>query len=66
MHQQATHADAQLEHRVDPQRVALASRNRGVTRLPRHMPPMKMPSSTPRDTAEDPIESWSSWNQTTS
>jgi len=27
---------------------------------------MNVPSSTPSETADDPIESWSNWNQTTS
>src|SRR5690349_7178133 len=30
------------------------------------MPPMNVPSSTPMETAEDPITSCSNWNQTTS
>ena len=30
------------------------------------MPPMKVPSSTPIETADDPMTSSSSWNQTTS
>jgi len=29
-------------------------------RLPRHMPPMNVPSRTPREMAEDPMTSWSS------
>src|SRR5436190_10178342 len=40
--------------------------SRGSTRLPRHMPPMNVPSRTPSDTADDPMISSSSWNQTTS
>src|SRR5215213_5511249 len=36
------------------------------SRLPRHMPPMNVPSSTPIDTADDPMTNSSSWNQTTS
>ncbi len=39
---------------------------RASARLPTHMPPMKVPSSTPIETAEDPITSWISWNQTIS
>src|SRR6188472_44221 len=30
------------------------------------MPPMKVPSRTPRETADEPMISWSSWNHTTS
>ena len=39
---------------------------RGSTMLPRHMPPMKVLSSTASETADDPITSSSSWNQTIS
>ena len=39
--------------------------SRGSSRLPRHMPPMNVPSSTPSETADEPITSCSSWNQTT-
>ena len=39
---------------------------RGRSRLPRHMPPMNVPRRTPIDTADDPMTSSSSWNQTTS
>ncbi len=39
---------------------------RGKARLPRHIPPMKVPSNTPRDTAVEPITSCSNWNQTIS
>ncbi len=35
-------------------------------RLPMHMPPMKVPSSTPSETADDPMLSERSWNQTIS
>ena len=35
-------------------------------RLPMHMPPMNVPSSTPIETAEDPTMRLSSWNQTIS
>ena len=38
----------------------------GKNQLPRDMPPMKTPSRTPIDTAEDPSDNWSIWNQTTS
>ena len=34
--------------------------------LPRHIPPMKVPSSAPSDTADEPIANCSSWNQTIS
>ena len=44
-----------------------AGRSRAARkRLPRHIPPMNVPSSTPSDTAEDPITSCRSWNQTIS
>src|SRR5262245_52919845 len=39
---------------------------RGSRKLPRHMPPMKVPRRTAIDTADDPITSCRSWNQTTS
>jgi hypothetical protein len=39
---------------------------RGSMKLPRHMPPMKVPSRTPTETAEDPTNSSSIWNQTIS
>jgi len=39
---------------------------RGSTMLPRHMPPINVPSSTARETADDPMTSSSSWNQTIS
>ena len=32
----------------------------GISKLPRHIPPMKVPSSSPIDTAEDPMTSSSS------
>ena len=41
-------------------------RYRGSRRLPRHMPAMNVPSRTPIETADDPMTSSSSWNQTTS
>ena len=31
-----------------------------------HMPPMNVPSSTASETADEPITSWRSWNQTIS
>ena len=34
-----------------------AAASRGSSRLPRHIPPMNVPSSTPIDTAEDPMTS---------
>src|SRR6266446_6388742 len=37
---------------------------RGSNRLPRHKPPMNVPSSTASETAEDPTTSCSSWNHT--
>ncbi len=40
--------------------------NRGSSRLPRHIPPMNVPSSTPSDTDVEPMTSCSSWNQTIS
>src|SRR6185436_4670550 len=40
--------------------------SRGRNRLPRHIPPMNVPRSTPIETADEPITSWRSWNQTTS
>src|SRR3970040_1676051 len=39
---------------------------RGSRKLPRHMPPMNVPSSTPIDTDEEPTNSSSIWNQTIS
>ncbi len=38
----------------------------GKSQLPRHIPPMNVPSSTPNETADDPSDNWSIWNQTTS
>ncbi len=38
----------------------------GSARLPMHMPPMNVPSSTPMETAVEPMTSCSSWNQTIS
>ena len=65
--QQADDADAELEQRVDAQRMLRGDDDtRGSSRLPRHMPPMNVPSSTPSETADEPITSWSSWNQTIS
>ena len=40
--------------------------NRGRRKLPRHIPPMKVPSSTPIETDEEPTNSSSIWNQTIS
>src|SRR5262245_15669567 len=40
--------------------------SRGNRRLPRHMPPINVPSKTPSETAEEPMTSWRSWNQTIS
>ena len=66
-HQQSDGADAQLEEGVDPHRmVARGDAPAAAARLPRHIPPMNVPSSTPRETAEDPMTSSRSWNQTIS
>ena len=35
-------------------------------KLPRHIPPMNVPRSTPSEIADEPITSWSNWNQTIS
>ena len=64
---EATRADRDLEHGIDPQRV----RDRQVPerashRLPTHMPPMNVPSSTPIETVDEPTTSCSIWNQTIS
>ena len=40
--------------------------SRGNSRLPRHIPPMNVPSSTPRETAVEPMTSCSSWSHTIS
>ena len=39
---------------------------RGKSRLPRHIPPMNVPSNMPSETVETPITNSSNWNQTTS
>ena len=63
----ADDADAQLEPARRPAADARrGDTNRGRSRLPRHMPPMNVPSSTPSETADEPITSCSSWNQTIS
>ena len=46
--------------------LAFAATTRDSSRLPRHMPPMKVPSRIPSDIDDDPITSCSSWNQTIS
>ena len=53
----AEDADAELEARVDAQRMLRAREiSRGSSRLPRHMPPMNVPSRTPSETADEPID----------
>ncbi len=65
--EQAERADAQLEEGVDAERMLAARVDEARQQeLPRHMPPMNVPSSTPIETADEPITSCSSWNQTTS
>jgi len=39
---------------------------RGKAILPRHIPPMKLPSNTANETAVEPIDSCSNWSQTIS
>ena len=53
-HQQPDGRDAQLDDRVDAQRVrGWPARTWGSSRLPRHMPPMNVPSRTPSEMADD-------------
>ena len=51
---------------VDAQRMLPAELQARQQRLPRHSPPMKVASSTPSETALDPITSCSNWYQTIS
>ena len=39
---------------------------RGKARLPRHIPPMKLPSNTAKEIAVEPSDSCSNWSQTIS
>ena len=51
---------------VHPKGVPAGGDEPGEKQAPAHIPPMNVASRTPSDTAEAPITSCSSWNQTTS
>ena len=64
--QEGDQTDPEFDQGVNAQRMAPRRDEAGRSRLPRHMPPMYVASSTARDTAVEPTTSWSIWNQTTS
>ena len=45
---------------------SLRDTSRGNNKLPRHIPPINVPSNMPSETVETPMTSSSNWNHTTS